>query len=139
MTTQTFTDTLFVTVCPTCSVTFGITQAVYNARRNDHQWFYCPAGHAQRYSVKSELEVERQRRIRAEAGRAQAEDAYEMERRSKIALKGHLTRARNKIAAGVCPAPDCGQHFANVREHMRHRHPDWHLTDPDTGEEVLLD
>lgn len=138
MSTQTFTGTLVVESCCICSVTFGITRALYDAKRSDHGTFYCPAGHGQHYTGKSPLELERQRRIRAEAGRAQAEDAYEMERRSKIALKGHLTRARNKIAAGVCPAPDCGQHFANVREHMRHRHPDWHLTDPDTGEAAAL-
>ena len=60
-----------------------------------------------------------------------------MERRSLIAYKGHLTRARNKIAAGNCPAPGCGQHFANVREHMKFKHPDYHLVDPETGKQDL--
>jgi hypothetical protein len=136
--TQEYIGTLVIEACCNCGVAFGMTREFSDRRKRDHRDFYCPSGHGQHYTAESDAEREKRLRIAAQARAAILEDAYEMERRSKAALKGHLTRARNKIAAGNCPVPDCGQHFANVREHMKHKHPDWHLTDPETGKAAEL-
>jgi hypothetical protein len=132
------TNTLVIEECCTCHTRFAMTRELHNQRREDHKSFYCPVGHQQFYTSESDLEREKRQRIAAQARLARTEDMLGMERRSVIAYKGHLTRARNKIAAGNCPVPNCGQHFANVREHMKFKHPDYHLTDPETGKQVDL-
>jgi hypothetical protein len=145
MTTQTLVETLVVLHCYKCHCAFGITQDHYErARRSSSVDFYCPNGHGQVFTKTREQELEeklrmqRNRAERAETSRQMWRDQAEAAERSKRALKGHLTRARNKIAAGDCPVPDCGLHFANVREHMKHKHPGWHLTDPETGKPAQL-
>lgn len=132
------TSTLVIEECCNCHTRFAMSQDLYTCRREDHKVFYCPQGHGQHYTGESDLEREKRQRIAAQARLARTEDELNMERRSLIAYKGHLTRARNKIAAGDCPVPTCGKHFANVREHMKFKHPEYHITDPETGKQVEL-
>jgi hypothetical protein len=145
MTKQTFTGTLEVVTCAGCAMTFGIPVHLATDRRTDHKTFYCPNGHSNYWPQESDLERTerfltnaRERTRYAEAAASAARDQAAAAARSNRALKGHLTRARNKIAAGNCPVPDCGQHFANVREHMKFKHPEFHLIDPDTGKVAEL-
>lgn len=142
--TQTFVETLVVLHCYKCHVPFGLENDHYQRAKRSGDEFFCTNGHGQVFSTTREQELEnslrdaRERARRAEMGRQAARDQAAAAERSVRAYKGHLTRARNKIAAGNCPVPDCGLHFSNVREHMRHKHPDWHLTDPVTGDPVVL-
>ncbi|GAA3730349.1 hypothetical protein GCM10022239_03680 [Leifsonia bigeumensis] len=144
---QTYSASLVVIECGStgCGVVFALSDNYVAARRRDHKTWYCPNGHAQHYP--SESDIERAERRRKEALRhandgwaawSASQDQLRASERSKAALKGHLTRARNKVAAGNCPAPGCGQHFANVREHMKFKHPEFHLTDPETGKAADL-
>lgn len=49
------------------------------------------------------------------------------ERRSAAALRGHITRLKNRIVAGVCPVPGCKRSgFSNVMRHVASKHPEWH-------------
>lgn len=133
-----YTGTLVLETCCNCGIVFAMPDDFQRRAKANHSIsFYCPLGHGQHFIGETdEQKLERQLR----ATRAQltsSNDQLESERRSKIALKGHLTRARNKIAAGECPVPDCGQHFSNVREHMKFKHPDYHLIDPETGRQEL--
>src|SRR5699024_4795083 len=98
--------------------------------------FWCPLGHKLNFMGESrEEKLERQLR-QERLSKTWYQDQFRASERSKAALKGHLTRARKKIAQGTCPVAGCGKHFSNVREHMRHMHPDWKMTDPETGEGV---
>lgn len=144
-TTQTFIGTLEVISCAGCGTAFGVQPDVVKRRRDDHKTFYCPNGHSNFFPGESELEKTqrmltnaRERARYAESSATAARDQARAAERSKAALRGHLTRARNKVAAGNCPVPDCGQHFANVREHMKHKHPDFHMIDPETGKAAVL-
>ena len=144
-TTMQYTGTLTVIECAHCHMKFAMPEDFEQSLRRSHGGFFCPAGHSLVFNGKSDLELEREKRADAErtarnarASRQAAWDQAAAAERSKAAIKGHLTRARRKIAAGDCPVPDCGQHFANVREHMKHRHPGWHLTDPETGKAAEL-
>ena len=143
--THRYTGTLTIIECPNCHMDFGATPAFVQQLRRDHRTFYCPQGHSMSYGAESDLEKSqrmltnaRERARYAEASATAARDQMRAAERSNAALRGHLTRARNKIAAGNCPAPDCGQHFANVREHMKHKHPDFHMIDPETGKAAVL-
>jgi hypothetical protein len=134
-----YTGTLTIETCGECGITFAAPEDLINACKANHsKGFWCPLGHHLYYTGETEAQ-KLTRQLRAAKSNSQwYQDQLGAAERSKAALKGHLTRARNKIAAGNCPVPDCGQHFANVREHMKFKHPDFHLTDPETGEVAAL-
>lgn len=133
MNTLTDTSVLVIEECCNCHIRFAMSSAFQAQRFRDHNDFYCPAGHGQHYTAETEEEKLRRQLKYARSDAQWNHDQLEASERSKAAIKGHLTRARNKIAAGNCPAPGCGQHFANVREHMKHKHPEYHLTDIDAA------
>jgi uncharacterized Zn finger protein (UPF0148 family) len=129
--TMTYTGELVVTSC-WCGIKVAIPNSLYRAAQADHdQHIFCPLGHKYVYG---ENEADRQR-ARAEEAERQAkfarqdrdwyQDRMVAERRSKAAMKGHLTRMRNRIANGVCPVSGCRRHFDNVQAHIRGQHPDW--------------
>lgn len=113
-----------------CGITWAMPKEWIRDRRNDHKSFYCPNGHQQHYVVKSDAEKAREERDRAkrEATRLQARldqvrADRDFERRSKAAIRGHLTRLKKRIAAGVCPC--CRRPFSSVMQHMRRQHPEF--------------
>lgn len=119
--------------CSECGLLWAMPETYVNRRRNDGRLFYCPNGHGQLYR---ETEEDRQRK-RASAERRRADNAEnaariqreraERERRTAVALRGHLTRMKNRIANGICPVPGCKRSgFTNVMRHVASKHPDWH-------------
>ena len=123
---------LEVHACAECGIIHGIPKDFLDYRRQDGQPFYCPNGHSLSYH---ETEEDRQRK-RAQAAERRAAAATdtadrwranaETERRSAIAYKGHLTRARKRIANGVCPVPGCKRSgFDRVMAHIASQHADW--------------
>lgn len=87
---------------------------------------YCPLGHTYVPAGIPEVERERERRRRAEARLTSTQDQLEASERSRVALRGHLTRAKRRIEAGVCPVPGCRRSgFTRVMSHVRAKHPDW--------------
>ena len=128
-----------------CGVVFALSDNYVAARRRDHATWYCPNGHARHYPAESDIEkaqrLRRQAREREEhawAALSAARDQLQASERSRSDYKGHLTRARNKIANGVCPVGNCRRHFDNVQAHIQSEHPGWHLTDPETGKDADL-
>jgi hypothetical protein len=142
--TQTFLGTLVVEECYKCHCAFGITQDHHSRARASGDSFWCPNGHSQVYQVteeqklRKELEQAQRTVIRERNWRQSAEAEAAYQRRSKSALRGHLTRARNRVANGVCPVAGCHRHFDNVQAHIATVHPAWHLTDPETGKAAAL-
>lgn len=139
MSTMTFTGTLCVESCPTCHIQHAIPQGMRrwaldhpdNPRgTRDAFWVHCPNGHVWAYVGESDAQkaADRAARAEGEAVRLQAQldqenAAREHEERRSRALKGHLTRLRNRIALGKCPR--CHDEFPDVREHIEVEHPDW--------------
>jgi len=127
--TQTTTYEVITCSADGCGVQFAITEAFANRRRDDRRSFQCPWGHTMSYG-ENDLDRERKRttRLQAKLDQAQAEILTQRERRdhadrSAAAYKGHLTRIKNRIAAGVCPC--CRRPFAAVMRHMRGQHPEF--------------
>jgi hypothetical protein len=113
-----------------CGVTFALTVQHDNELRDSHRAFYCPNGHRQWYSQKSEaeklrdqLEVSKRREQwandRAESQRQQAE----RNARRAAAARGQVTKIKRRVAKGVCPC--CNRTFADVARHMESQHPDF--------------
>jgi aspartate/glutamate racemase len=109
--------------CYSCGTTFGMESSFYQDRVRDHGEFYCPNGHRQHFIGETEAErLKRQldaERSRSEFFRRQSES----ERRSKSAIKGQLTKTKNRIAKGVCPC--CNRQFSDLHRHMETKHPDY--------------
>lgn len=135
MTTQTFTGTLVVQDCVSCGMTFGVTREFDRARLSDKQSFCCPRGHWQNYTGKSDAQAAKDEKARADQAEQEARwqreraDRLRMERdateRQRRAMKGQVTRLRNRIANGVCPVQSCRRNFANVKAHIESQHPEW--------------
>jgi len=127
--------TLEVIECPTCHLIYGVTQQWVTDRRRDHLAFWCPNGH-NGISFSGESDLEKAERFRknavarsesAETALRAAHDQAQAAERSAAAYKGHLTRAKNRIANGVCPVQGCRRHFDDVQAHMTTQHPGWKL------------
>jgi hypothetical protein len=119
--------------CSECGILFGLENGYDDRRREDQRTFYCPNGHSQHYPGKTktqrlqeQLDAARSLAQREATWRREAEARTETERRSAAAYKGHVTRIRNRIANGVCPA-GCNRHFDNVERHIASKHPDFKI------------
>ena len=120
--------TLVEETCLSCEMLFAVTDTFRRERIRDGQWFYCPAGHAQRFAepenarLKKELERAKRRTDqlldRANRERRQREAAE----RSASAYKGQTTRLKNRAVAGVCP--HCNRTFQQLARHMHSKHPE---------------
>ena len=103
-----------------CGVHFAVPQSLdreYQARRF-HQIF-CPLGHSMIPSGRTLPEQLKDERTRSRA----LSDQLAAAERTQIALRGHLTRLRQRIAAGICPW--CKRHFNRVEAHVRSKHPEY--------------
>ena len=102
--------------CCDCGMAFAMTNDFYERRRKDHDDFYCPSGHGQHYTGKTEeqklkerLEQEQQRVVKLELKAGNISKNY--------------SRMRKRIANGVCPC--CNRTFQNLMNHMKNEHPDF--------------
>lgn len=85
----------YVESCFKCGCLFAMTVEFKNARKQDRDTFYCPAGHGQRYTGKTD--AERLKEQQAEAERLAGE--VEFLKRSNASLRGHVTRRENAVAS----------------------------------------
>lgn len=129
MSQQTYTETLHVLACARCSMPFGITSDFEQRHRDNHDTFYCPNGHPNYYSGKSESEklkqdiLQQQERMEYLQKANNSLHAKITEKNHEIrAHKGAKTRLVNRIKAGVCPC--CNRSFENLRRHMANKHPE---------------
>lgn len=102
--------------CCNCGMPFAMTKDFQRRRLNDHQSFYCPAGHSQRYTGKTE-EQKLKDKLEAEAGRAMALES-QLNQTSR-----NYQRIRARVKNGVCPC--CNRTFQNLLQHMKTEHPDF--------------
>jgi hypothetical protein len=123
--------TLISVTCCNCGIPFAMAETFYDSRLRDGKNFFCPSGHQQHFTESEtdrlRKELKRMRDLRDDAvtrWRA-AQDQTTAAERSRRALKGALTRQRNRAAAGVCPADGCHRSFTNLREHIASQHPEF--------------
>ncbi|MES2524062.1 MAG: hypothetical protein V4617_15250 [Gemmatimonadota bacterium] len=132
-----FSTKLATLTCCNCGMLFAMPAEVEQRRRDDHKTFYCPNGHGQSYSGKSEAELLRDQLAKKthEIEQAQANAKHYRESRDRVeeqkrhierrlsATQGVVTRHKRKIAAGKCPC--CSAEFKNLAAHMKTQHPKW--------------
>lgn len=127
--TLTYTGTLVVETCCECKMKFALDREFYNERRNDHKLFFCPAGHQQFYSGKSdkekleqEVKALKERESYLEEAKARLHNQLASSKHRERAQKAAKTRLFNRVKNGVCPC--CNRTFSNLAEHMKTKHPE---------------
>lgn len=119
--------------CGGCGAVFAINQDLHQRYRNEGLAIRCPNPRCDWQSmVIRETEVQRlKKQLAEETARAEraneahrwARERAEAELNSHRATRGHLTRARKRAAAGLCPC--CNRSFQNLRRHMKTKHQDF--------------
>lgn len=109
--------------CCSCGIPFAMTEDFHRRRLADRKTFYCPSGHGQVYSGKSEEQKlkEQLARSRREADAA-FDRAMNAENQRDAVVKSY-TRIRERVKNGVCPC--CDRHFQNLWQHMKNQHPEF--------------
>lgn len=121
-----FEQQLKLETCCVCGIAFGVPAYFKDKRLEDKEGFYCPNGHCQSYTVSVEERVRTEMQARLDAEKRRAEfyrNQNEMKKRELTATKGQLTKARKRIANGVCPC--CSRSFVNLHRHMTTKHPEY--------------
>lgn len=120
----TYTESLVMITeaCCDCGVIFAMTQEFRDEkkkRRDDPEArrFYCPNGHGQCYSGKTDAQIEREKRQIAEKNAAFWQERARAEEAAKNALE-------KRVGNGICPC--CSRTFKQVARHLRMKHPDYH-------------
>lgn len=115
--------------CCNCHMLFAVPADFERRRRRDHEIFFCPAGHRQHYSAKSEEEKlraqlaekeEEIRRVAMERDQEQTRAANLVKKVKKVEREAKATLVR--IHAGVCPC--CNRTFKALARHMATQHSD---------------
>lgn len=113
-----------------CGITFAAPQQWVTKRRNDHETWYCPNGHTMWFPGKSEAEKLRDQLARQVARTDQERAEADRQRRlrehaelSARAMKGQVTKIKNRVGNGVCPC--CNRTFADLQRHMETKHPSY--------------
>lgn len=114
--------TLTEIVCCNCSTHFAMDASLDQRLLETGGIFYCPNGHGQSYSDTEVAKLKRQNQALRNSARYAEEEALRA-KKEKTALKGQLTKTRNRIANGVCPC--CHRTFKQVEQHMANKHPDF--------------
>jgi hypothetical protein len=112
-----YTETLVVTHC-WCGIALAIPSNLNRVMHDEGKSAYCPLGHSFVYGETNADKLEAERK-RHKATR----DLLAAEERSHSTTRGHLTRAKKRSAAGVCPC--CNRTFSQLARHMSAKHPDY--------------
>ena len=128
MTTLTYSGTLVTRTC-WCGIHYAVPSEFYEMIQRQHRdgrtqsTIYCPIGHTWEFSGKGEAEILREKLAEEQRRRKAARDLLAAEERSHAATRGHLTRQKKRVAAGVCPC--CSRTFQQLARHMASKHPDF--------------
>jgi hypothetical protein len=116
-----------LTICSCwCGIRMAVPDDLYkHAQRGNGRNIYCPLGHSFIFSDNDEKRLAqaqqeaKRARLREEATR----ELLEHETNSHRATRGHVTRLKKRVAAGVCPC--CNRSFKDLARHMQGQHPDY--------------
>lgn len=113
-----------------CNVTIYLPDDLISKLRDNHKTFYCYNGHTNYFPQQSDTEklkadLEKMTGFRDNANKRLEwkEQELKQEKASKIALKGVVTRTKNRVKNGVCPC--CNRSFVNLAQHMAGQHPNY--------------
>lgn len=128
---QTFTQQLVIEICchENCGIRFGMDADFIRQRRNDHKYFFCPRGHEQYYSGKSNSEKLQDQINSLERQKLNLHSVID-DKNHEIQQLGYSIRAQkaaktkilNRVKNGICPC--CNRTFSNLQNHFKTKHPE---------------
>ena len=133
MSNQTILVDLVKHTCGECSIIFGLEENYFNHLLKSHKLFYCPNGHERYFSEKTKEEILKSELIRERSRNDKIEAELREEKLSKAAIKGNITKIKNRIHFGICPS--CKKYFKNLHDHMENKHKN-QMTPECKGEEI---
>lgn len=112
-----------------CGTPFGLPSRLLSTARNSGHTIYCPHGHSLTWKETEADKLRRERdrlkqdhaRLEEEKNAAWATAAAQSERADKA--EKAAKRLKKRASAGTCPC--CSRSFANMAEHMKHKHPEF--------------
>lgn len=121
METMEYIGTLVVMECH-CGLKHGVPKILYIQYRDRIiSCLYCPAGHSYVPAGKSDADKLRAQVTSLRDTLDSCRQARDLAWRSQATTKGHITRLKKRIAAGVCPC--CRRTFQDLAKHMKGQHP----------------
>ena len=120
------TATLQTIECGTCGIIHAIPETLYDSCYEEGGFWHCPLGHSRGWS---EGKIERdEASLKTKLDRAikekeWAEQNANNQKKKATALKGQVTKLKNRAKAGVCPC--CNRTFKQLASHMKNKHPEF--------------
>lgn len=106
--------------CYKCQVHFAVPLETVRRLRGSQKSFWCPAGHEQHFTGKSEAQKLRDELARKdEVLAAEQARGARMRRERDEVVRAHK-RMRTRVMNGVCPC--CNRTFQNLLQHMKTEH-----------------
>lgn len=114
--------------CGQCEQPIYLSKEQEETLRRSSATFYCLWGHSLHFpqgdSREDKLRRERDR-LKQDAARLEQQittlrESRDAAERRTAAMKGQVTRLKNRAANGVCPC--CNRTFANLQRHMASKH-----------------
>jgi hypothetical protein len=118
--------------CGVCGGLYAICAKYKEKKREEGGFWNCPYCKTSWGYNKEGTELEKSRReaeslrnrlTREMQSHDQTRAELDYTERRRRAEKAAKTRIQNRVKAGVCPC--CKRSFANLREHMKDKHPDY--------------
>jgi DNA-binding XRE family transcriptional regulator len=109
--------------CCKCGIAFAMPVDYQKRLRNDHSTFYCPAGHGQHYTGKSEEQKLRDQLAQRDATLQREQNRANQLRHERDQIAKAHRKMRIRVMNGVCPC--CNRSFENLRQHMATQHSDF--------------
>lgn len=108
--------------CCTCGIPFFIP--TYHKKRllNSQEWFYCPNGHQQHYTGKTEAQKLKEQLEATQQQAAKERQELEDKWLEEAGKRAKLERQMKRVHKGVCPC--CNRSFVNLQRHMKAKHPE---------------
>lgn len=109
--------------CCSCGVPFFMPSYFKKQKlSNPGESFYCPAGHGQHYTGRSEAEKLKERLSELEKQKAKNEEDLQNKWLDALSEKNKLEKQLKRVHKGVCPC--CNRTFVNLQRHMKTKHPE---------------
>lgn len=109
-------------VCGSCGIPFAVPTNWYVQKKNEKAEFRCPNGCCRVFIGKSEVEKLKEEIEKVKAA-SQLENQKLWEKHmSVLSEKNSLERKLIRVGKGVCPC--CNRSFANLKNHMKQKHPE---------------
>lgn len=134
VTSITHTSELEVHDCPTCGILYAAPVDFFRRKNENSGSWHCPNGDSVVFTAsaldRAKADLEKARQATAEWREWYNEEAErrKAEERSHSATRGHLTRVKRRVHAGVCP--HCNRTFQQLARHMQSKHHSLPADDP---------